>query len=71
MKALEFQARLNRNRTLTVPAEVARQIPQEHYVRVILLVSEPDTEDDKDWARMTAEQFLKGYAEGDAIYDQL
>jgi len=71
MKTLEFQARLNRNRTLTVPPEVARQVPQEQYIRVILLVPESDVEDDKDWARMTAEQFLKGYAAGDAIYDKL
>lgn len=27
--------------------------------------------EDKDWAQLTAEQCLKGYAESDAIYDEL
>ena len=26
---------------------------------------------DEEWAALTREQFLKGYADGDAIYDQL
>ncbi len=69
MKALEFQARINPDRTLTLPQEVAAQIPQEQAVCVILLI--PESKEDRDWAQLTAEQFLKGYAESDALYDEL
>ena len=69
MKALEFQARINPDDTVTIPAHVAEQVRGDEPVRVILLV--PDSAEDEDWSRMTAEQFLKGYAEGDTIYDKL
>ncbi|MBI1742512.1 hypothetical protein HYR54_05525 [Candidatus Acetothermia bacterium] len=69
MKALEFQTRLNPDRTLTVPSEVAQEVPAGQSVRVILLISE--SREDQDWARLTAEQFVQGYSEDDAIYDKL
>ena len=50
-------------------ADVAAQIHREQPVRVILLIPEPD--EDQNWSYLTAEQFLKGYAESDAIYDSL
>jgi hypothetical protein len=31
----------------------------------------PESTEDHEWARLTAEQFLQGYADGDAIYDEL
>ena len=69
MKALEFRACLKPDCTLTVPPDVAAQIHREQPVRVILLIPEPD--EDQNWSYLTAEQFLKGYAESDAIYDSL
>ena len=69
MKTLEFQATLGPGGTLTVPVEVARQVPPEQPVRVIVLLPDPD--EGSEWERFTAEQFLHGYAEGDAIYDEL
>ena len=69
MKALEFQAYINPDYTLKVPPEVAEQIQQEQRVRVILLIPEP--EEDQDWEQLTVQQFLKGYADSDAIYDEL
>ena len=36
-------------------------------MRGMILV--PDMDEDAEWAALTAEQFLKGYAESDAIYD--
>jgi hypothetical protein len=69
MKALEFEAQLNPDQTLSVPQAVAAQIPQGERVRVLVLVSEPT--EDEAWQRLTTEQFFKGYAESDAIYDQL
>ena len=70
MKTLEFEATMNPDDSLTVPAEVAAQIQMAQPLRVILVVPEPD-DDEREWARLSAEQFLAGYDEGDAIYDEL
>jgi hypothetical protein len=69
MRTLEFRASLNPDHTLTVPTELAAQLRPEQSVRVILLV--PEVGEDQEWARLTAEQFVRGYADGDAIYDEL
>jgi hypothetical protein len=66
MKALEFEAALDADHKLTVPQELAAQIPPQENVHVIVLLPE-----DHDWQRHSAEQFLAGYSEGDAIYDAL
>lgn len=69
MAAVEFWAHMNADATLAVPPEVAERVPGERPVRVILLI--PDSAEDEDWATLTAEAFLSGYADGDAIYDDL
>jgi hypothetical protein len=69
MRILEFQTQLNPDDTLTVPPGVAQQIHGKEPLRVVLLV--PDAAEDQAWAGLTAQQFLNGYSEGDAIYDQL
>jgi hypothetical protein len=69
MKALEFRAALEADDSLKVPPEIAAQIRGEGSVRVIVVVS--DASEDRDWAQLTAQQFLDGYAPGDAIYDEL
>ena len=69
MKALEFEASVNPDRTLSIPPAVAAQLPPGQPVRVVLLVA--DSEEERDWSELTAAQFLKGYGEGDAIYDEL
>lgn len=70
MKALEFQATLNADHTLTVPPLIADQVSLDAPLRIILLLPEERSED-SDWNRLTAEQFLKGYAESDSIYDNV
>jgi hypothetical protein len=69
MKAFEFQASINPDRTLTIPQTVADQLPSPGAVRVIVLIDEDD--EDRDWARLTSERFFQGYDEDDAVYDQL
>lgn len=69
MKVWEFQARLTPDQTLKVPEAVAREIAEEDALRVVLLLAQ--SPDNQDWSKLTAEQFLRGYSEGDAIYDQL
>jgi hypothetical protein len=66
MKALEFETTLTTDSKLTVPADLAVQIPKAEAVRVIVLL--PDGSD-ADWQHLTAEQFLAGYSDSDSIYD--
>jgi hypothetical protein len=67
MKALEFQTKLSPDHNLRVPEDVALQIPGGEMVQVVVLV--PDNADAGDWQRLTQEEFLRGYVEGDGIYD--
>jgi hypothetical protein len=69
MKALEFETRMSPNATLSIPSDVAAQIQPEQQIRVLLLV--PEADDASEWSRLTVAQFLKGYDEMDAIYDDL
>ena len=69
MKALEFRASINADSTLAVPPEIAAQLPQGLAVRVLLLL--PEADDNKEWAELTAEQFLQGYAASGRLYDPL
>ncbi len=71
MKVLEFQAQLNPDHTLTVPPSVVQEIQGQEAVRVVLLVHEGDDDGNRSWAALSTEQFLAGYSDGDAIYDQL
>lgn len=70
MKTLEFQATINRDRTLTVPSTIADQISENTPVRIVLFVPE-EQEEQETWNHISASEFLKGYAESDSIYDNL
>jgi len=67
MKALEFETTLSTDSKLTVPENLALQIPKEEAVRVIVLL--PENGDDADWQHLAADRFLAGYSESDSIYD--
>jgi hypothetical protein len=69
MEAFEFQTQMQEGDSLAVPPEVAKQLPRQAPLRVIVLVGDKDEE--RAWIRFGNEQFLKGYAESDAIYDDL
>ena len=69
MKAVEFQSELRPDHTLNVPAAVLEHIPRGQILRVLVLVPE-DTED-QVWEQLAAAEFGMGYADSDAIYDQL
>jgi hypothetical protein len=69
MKAFEFKAAINSDGTLTVPPKIAAHLEKDQAVRVIMLV--PEEDEMREWAKLTTDQFLKGYAESDAIYDEL
>ena len=67
MKAVEFTTELSNAAVLAIPKDAAVQLPKSGRARVIVLTDESD---DAEWSRLTAEQFLSGYAPGDAIYDK-
>ncbi len=69
MQAVEFMSEVTESGEVPVPRQVAIKLPHAKKVRVILLFSSGET-DDADWSHLAAEQFLKGYAPGDAIYDK-
>ena len=63
---LEFESRPNEDGTLPIPPGIADQLKGVESVRVIVVLP---SSDDADWAALTRDQFLKGYAASDAIYD--
>jgi hypothetical protein len=69
MKAVEFQSQLNPDQTLSVPTSVVGAIPIGQTVRVLILLPESDT--DREWEQQAAEELGRGYADADAIYDEL
>ena len=69
MKAVEFQSEMGPDRTLSIPASVSEQIPRGQTLRVLLLV--PENPEDQAWEQLAAAEFGMGYADTDAIYDQL
>jgi len=69
MKSIEFQSQLNPEQTLTVPTAVMVAIPIGQTIRVLILFAESDT--DREWEPQATEEFGRGYADADAIYDQL
>jgi hypothetical protein len=74
MKAIEFEATLNPDDSLGVPEEVARQLPREQKLQVIVLVPQSPADDETDaneWGKLAREQFVAGYSDGDSIYDSL
>jgi hypothetical protein len=69
MKAVEFQSQMSSDQTLAVPASVAESIPVGRQLRVLVLIAEDNP--DREWEQLAAIEFGQGYADGDAIYDQL
>jgi hypothetical protein len=69
MKAIEFESHLNPDQTLTVPASAMAAIPIGQPIRVLVLI--PESALDEEWERLAADDFGRGYADTDAVYDQL
>ena len=71
MQAVEFDTVLTENGELAVPSELSPRLPREQKLRVIVLFGDAKSpSEDSDWSRLTAQQFLNGYSDEDAIYDQ-
>ena len=69
MNAVEFTAELSGADTLTIPPEVAAQLPKTGRARVIVLTAEDN--EDAAWRAASYELFLADDAPEDAVYDSL
>ncbi|HEV7404907.1 MAG TPA: hypothetical protein VGO11_18335 [Chthoniobacteraceae bacterium] len=67
MHAIEFTTELSDSRLLSIPQEVAEQLPKTGRARVIVLTEELTA--DADWRLGAYQQFLRDDAPEDAIYD--
>lgn len=67
MKAYEYYAEVLSDGHLSVPEGLKGELTPDSRVRVMLLFEEEDSA----WNNFAALQFFKGYAEEDAIYDNL
>lgn len=68
MRAFEFNSHPDPNGSIQLPVEVASQLDPANEIKVIVLV--PDNEE-QAWMRFGMDQFAKGYAPTDNIYDDL
>ena len=69
MNAIEFTTELSGKSVLTIPSEVAAQLPKSGRAKIIVLTGDDST--DAGWRRGAYEQFMKDDAPEDAIYDNL
>ncbi len=70
MKALEFKGQISADGKVTLPDEIRRMVSPGTAVRVLILIPE-EAQEEAAWQRLTVEEFLAGYDEADAIYDEL
>jgi len=68
MKAVEFETELKGRQKLSIPQEVAAQLPETGKARVILLLEE-DAED-VQWRRAAYERFMSEDSPEDSVYDK-
>ncbi|HXE52773.1 MAG TPA: hypothetical protein VN541_07140 [Tepidisphaeraceae bacterium] len=69
MSVVDFNAELNESGTLTIPPDVAAQLPKSGRVRVIVVT---DIEaDDRTWLEGAYQQFLSDCSPEDEIYQSL
>ncbi len=72
MKAYEFPAQLTPEGKLEVAEGLLPSLSVKQVVKVILLIDEPaDSAEKNAWVQLTAEQFVSGYSEADAIYNNV
>lgn len=69
MNAIEFTTELSGKSVLTIPSEVAAQLPKSGRAKIIVLTGDDST--DAEWRRGAYVQFMKDDAPEDAIYDNL
>jgi len=73
MKAIEFQTNITPDGKIEVPGSYIKELKRKQTVRVIVLISETKkaSSEEQLWTHLTEEQFLAGYSDADAVYDQV
>mgnify|MGYP001614308143 FL=1 len=67
MKAYEYYAEVLSDGHLSIPKGLKDKLKPDSKVRIMLLLDDEETA----WNNFAMSQFLKGYLEKDAIYDNL
>ena len=70
MRAVEFKSKIKNNRIL-IPEKIQPELNagKGKDIRVIVLVEDSDIYDDMIFRQTAQDQFLKGYADSDSVYD--
>ncbi len=69
MNAVEFTTELSGAAVLSIPREIAAQLPKSGKARIIVLTD--DATDEAEWRAGAYEQFLRDDSAEDAVYDSL
>ena len=67
MKAYEYFAEVLPDGHLSIPEDLKEKLKSDSKIRVMLLIDDEET----SWNKLSMSQFLKGYSEKDALYDNL
>ena len=67
MKTYEYYGEVLSDGHLSVPENLKDKLKPESKIKVILMLEDKNT----SWNNLTMSQFLKGYSDKDAIYDNL
>lgn len=72
MKAVEFETELTGD-TIQIPEnfQIELSLSKDKHVRVILLIDEIGKNEETEFKSMLKDQFLSGYDDNDAVYDNL
>lgn len=68
VKAFEFQIEPPADGVIPLPPSIADEVAAASRVKVIVLLN---NDEEEAWQKLTTEQFFRGYAPSDAIYDDL
>jgi hypothetical protein len=68
MNAIEFQGKLTGQDSISIPDEIARELPANSPVRVILLW---DSAEDAAWKSLSRERIGSAYGASNDVYESL
>jgi len=70
MRAIEFKSKVLENKII-IPRRIQSDLifGQNKSIRVVVFAEDSDIYDEKYFRKLTKNQFLKGYADSDSIYD--
>ena len=68
MRQIEFETELQDKPFLTIPQDIAAQLPKSGHAKVILLLAEDSG--DEEWRAAAYEQFMREDSPEDSVYDK-